>query len=113
MREGTEVVETLRRVWHFLNTDIRELGTVGDVAVTGAEVSKAGLELAIAFGLLGSPLAPAGAVAAGLSFVGLGRKGLNLLHSKTNKEPSLEQWVAISFAGAVGNRLSFGLSGKL
>ncbi|NES17960.1 MAG: NACHT domain-containing protein [Symploca sp. SIO3E6] len=80
-----------------MNTDIRELGTAGDVAVTGAEVSKAGLELAIAFGLLGSTLAPAGVVAAGLSFVGLGRKGVNLLRSKTEKEPSLEEWVAIAF----------------
>ncbi|NES20502.1 MAG: NACHT domain-containing protein [Symploca sp. SIO3E6] len=90
-------METLRKVWHFLNTDIRELGTAGDVAVTGAEVSKAGLELAIAFGLLGSTLAPAGVVAAGLSFVGLGRKGLHLLRSKTKNSPSLEQWVAIAF----------------
>jgi len=37
--KGTEVVGTLRRVWKLLNTDIRELGTVGDVTVTGAEVS--------------------------------------------------------------------------
>ncbi|NER99176.1 MAG: NACHT domain-containing protein [Symploca sp. SIO1B1] len=90
-------METLRRVWHFLNTDIRELGTAGDITVTGAEVSKAGLELAIAFGLLGSTLAPAGVVAAGLSFVGLGRKGLHLLRSKTKNSPSLEQWVALAF----------------
>jgi len=90
-------VETLRRVWHFLNTDIRELGTAGDITVTGAEVSKAGLELAIAFGLLGSTLAPAGVVAAGLSFVGLGRKGLHVLRSKTKNSPSLEQWVALAF----------------
>ncbi|NER98871.1 MAG: NACHT domain-containing protein [Symploca sp. SIO1B1] len=90
-------METLRRVWHFLNTDIRELGTAGDITVTGAEVSKAGLELAIAFGLLGSTLAPAGVVAAGLSFVGLGRKGLHLLRSKTRNSPSVEQWVAIAF----------------
>jgi len=85
-------VETLKRVWQLLNTDIRELGTVGNFTVTGAEVSKAGLELAIALGLSASPL-----VAAGLSFVGLGGKGLNLLRSKTNKELSLEQWVAIAF----------------
>ncbi|NEP13220.1 MAG: NACHT domain-containing protein [Symploca sp. SIO2C1] len=83
---------TLRRVWHLLQTDIRELGTIGDVAVTGAEVSKAGLELVIAFGLSASPL-----VAAGLSFVGLGGKGINLLRSKTSNSPSLEQWVAIAF----------------
>ncbi|NET59428.1 MAG: hypothetical protein F6K47_25780, partial [Symploca sp. SIO2E6] len=83
---------TLKRVWQLLNTDIRELGTVGNYTVTGAEVSKAGLELAIAFGLSASPL-----VAAGLSFVGLGGKGLNLLRSKTKEEPSLEQWVATAF----------------
>ncbi|NEP63740.1 MAG: NACHT domain-containing protein, partial [Symploca sp. SIO2G7] len=33
----------------------------------------------------------------GLSFVGLGRKGLHLLRSKTKNSPSLEQWVAIAF----------------
>ncbi|NET59429.1 MAG: hypothetical protein F6K47_25785 [Symploca sp. SIO2E6] len=36
---------TFKRVWQLLNTDIRELGTVGNYTVTGAEVSKAGLEL--------------------------------------------------------------------
>ncbi len=85
-------METLKRVWQLLKTDIRELGTPGNYAVTGAEVSKAGLELAIAFGLSASPL-----VAAGLSFIGLGGKGLNLLRSKTNNSQSLEQWVAIAF----------------
>ncbi|NET55236.1 MAG: NACHT domain-containing protein [Symploca sp. SIO2E6] len=90
--KGTEVVGALKRVWQLLHTDIRELGTVGDLTVTGAEVSKAGLELAIALGLSASPL-----VAAGLSFVGLGGKGLNLLRSQTNNRPSLEQWVAIAF----------------
>ncbi|NEQ80356.1 MAG: hypothetical protein F6K26_08875 [Moorea sp. SIO2I5] len=51
----------------------------------------------IALGLLGTPLAPAAAVAAGLSFVGLSRKGLNLLHAKTNNKLTSEQWVGIAF----------------
>lgn len=72
----------------------QELGTPGDIAESGAEVSKAALEFMIALGLLASvPAAPV--VAAGLSFVGITRKGLNLL--RDTQEPNLEQWVAIAF----------------
>ncbi|WP_017318318.1 pentapeptide repeat-containing protein [Mastigocladopsis repens] len=72
----------------------QELGTPGDMAESGAEVSKAALEFMIALGLLASvPAAPV--VAAGLSFVGITRKGLNLLRG--TQEPNLEQWVAIAF----------------
>ncbi|MEQ9548251.1 MAG: hypothetical protein RIM23_01335 [Coleofasciculus sp. G3-WIS-01] len=78
--------------WKLLNTDVRELGKPGEIAEAGAEVSKAGLELAIALGLLGTPAAP---VAAGLSFVGLARKGVNLYRNKG--KTSLEEWAAIAF----------------
>ncbi|WP_293045788.1 pentapeptide repeat-containing protein [Moorena sp. SIO1F2] len=89
---------TFQQVWQILNTDIGELlGTPGETVEAGAEVSKASLELMIALGLLGTPLAPAAAVAAGLSFVGLSRKGLNLLRAKTNNKPTPEQWVGIAF----------------
>ncbi|NEO31409.1 MAG: hypothetical protein F6K36_13435 [Symploca sp. SIO3C6] len=92
-----KTVEKVKRVWQLLNTDIRELGTPGERVEAGAEVSKASLELMIHLGLLGTPLAPVAAVAAGLSFVGLSRKGLNLLRDKTEDRPTLEQWVAIAF----------------
>ncbi|NEO43676.1 MAG: hypothetical protein F6K55_05885 [Moorea sp. SIO4A3] len=92
------MVVTFQQVWQILNTDIGELlGTPGETVEAGAEVSKASLELMIALGLLGTPLAPAAAVAAGLSFVGLSRKGLNLLHAKTNNKLTSEQWVGIAF----------------
>ena len=86
----------LQTVWQFLNTDIRELGQPGEVAEAGAEVSKAVLELAIALGLLSAiPAAPV--VAAGMSFVGIARRGVNLFREKTQKELTLEEWVAIAF----------------
>ncbi|WP_341528558.1 hypothetical protein WKK05_04275 [Nostoc sp. UHCC 0302] len=52
---------------------------------SGAEVTKAALEFAIALGVLASlPSAPV--VAAGLSFVSIGRKGLELLRDKASQE---------------------------
>ena len=89
------MAKQLKRYWKFLNTDIRELGKPADAVETGAEVSKAVLEFAIALGLLAAvPAAPI--AAAGLSFVGIARKGVRLYREKTNHELSLEEWVAIA-----------------
>jgi hypothetical protein len=86
----------LKRLWKFLNTNIRELGKPAEVVETGAEVSKAVLEFAIALGLLAAvPVAPI--AAAGLSFVGIASKRVKLYREKTNKELSLEEWVASAF----------------
>lgn len=53
------------------------------------------MKKAIALGVLGGvPSAPV--VAAGLSFVSIGRKGLGLLHEKTSQEFNVEEWVAIA-----------------
>ncbi len=83
----------IKQVWQFLNRDIRDLGKPGEIIESGAEVSKAGLELAIALGMF-TPLAP---VAAGLSFVGLARRGLQFYRERKNKEQSLGEWGAIAF----------------
>ena len=90
-------MNTIKSVWQFLNKDIQDFGITGNRVETGAEVSKASLELLLALGLLGTPLAPAGVAIASLSFVGLTRKGLNVLREKTNGKTSLEQWVAVAF----------------
>ncbi|MEQ9371238.1 MAG: pentapeptide repeat-containing protein [Coleofasciculus chthonoplastes F3-SA18-01] len=91
----------IKQVWQLLNTllntDIRELGKPGEIAEAGAEVSKAGLELAIALGLLGTPAAPLAVIPAGLSFVGLARKGVNLYRDKAKGTTKLEEWAAIAF----------------
>ncbi|WP_446357465.1 pentapeptide repeat-containing protein [Coleofasciculus sp. A1-SPW-01] len=87
----------IKQVWQLLKTDIRELGKPGEIAEAGAEVSKAGLELAIALGLLGTPAAPVAVIPAGLSFVGLTRKGVNLYRGKVKGKTSLEAWAAIAF----------------
>lgn len=85
----------LQTVWQFLNTDIRELGQPGEVTEAGASVTKAVLELAIALGLLSAiPAAPV--LAAGLSFAGITRRGVNLFREKTNQELTLEKWVALA-----------------
>ncbi|MEQ8538239.1 MAG: pentapeptide repeat-containing protein [Coleofasciculus sp. D1-CHI-01] len=86
-----------KQVWQLLNTDIRDLGKPGEITEAGAEVSKAGLELAIALGLLGTPAAPVAVIPAGLSFVGLTRKGVNLYRDKVKGKTSLEEWAAIAF----------------
>jgi len=85
----------LKRLWTFLNTDIRELGKSGEIAETGAEVTKFALEFGLAIGLL-SAATPAGIAVAGLSGVGLAIRGVRLYREKTGKEPSLEEWVAIA-----------------
>ncbi|MEQ8385958.1 MAG: pentapeptide repeat-containing protein [Coleofasciculus sp. A1-SPW-01] len=90
-------VNKIKQVWQLLKTDIRELGKPGEIAEAGAEVSKAGLELAIALGLLGTPAAPVAVIPAGLSFVGLTRKGVNLYRGKVKGKTSLEAWAAIAF----------------
>jgi hypothetical protein len=87
----------IKQVWQLLTTDIRELGKPGEIAEAGAEVSKAGLELAIALGLLGTPAAPLAVIPAGLSFVGLARKGVNLYRDKAKGTTKLEEWAAIAF----------------
>ncbi|MEQ8753017.1 MAG: pentapeptide repeat-containing protein [Coleofasciculus sp. G1-WW12-02] len=83
--------------WKLLKTDVRELGKPGEIAEAGADVSKAGLELAIALGLLGTPAAPVAVIPAGLSFVGLARKGVKLYRDKAKGKTSLEEWAAIAF----------------
>ena len=89
------MAKQLKRFWKFLNTDIRELGKPADAVETGAEVSKAVLEFAIALGLLAAvPVAPI--AAAGLSFVGLAIRGVRLYREKSGKELTLEEWVAIA-----------------
>jgi hypothetical protein len=106
------MAKQLKRFWKFLNTDIRELGKPADAVETGAEVSKAVLEFAIALGLLAAvPAAPI--AAAGLSFVGIARKGVKLYREKTNQELTLEEWVAIRLRDSFASRISPSLSGKL
>lgn len=83
----------IKQVWQFLNRDIGDLGKPGEIIESGAEVSKAGLEFAIALGML-TPLAP---IAAGLSFVGLARRVLQFYRERKNKEQSLGEWGAIAF----------------
>ena len=89
------MVTQLKKLWKLLNTDIRELGKPADAVETGAEVSKAVLEFAIALGLVAAiPAAPI--AAAGLSFVGIASRGVKLYREKTNNELTLEEWVAIA-----------------
>ncbi len=91
-------MKKIKQIWQGLINDglFQNLGQHGDTVESGAEVTKAGLELAIALGILASvPSAPV--VAAGLSFVGLTRKGLDLLREKINQEFNVEQWVAVAF----------------
>ena len=86
----------LKQIWQLLKTDIRELGKPGDVAETGTEITKLALELALALGLFSATASPAGIVVAGLSGTKLAIQGVRLYRKKTNKEPSLEEWVAIA-----------------
>ena len=81
----------------FLTSDIWEVfKKPTNTAETGAEVGKTGLELAVALGLLGSPFAPAGAVIAGLSCVGLATKGIKFYLEKTEDQPTLEECITIT-----------------
>ncbi|MBD2249498.1 hypothetical protein [Nostoc sp. FACHB-888] len=67
----------------------------GETVESGAEVTKAALEFAVALGVLASvPSAPV--VAAGLAFVGIGRQGLALLHERTNQKFEIEEWIAFA-----------------
>ncbi|MFN6565779.1 pentapeptide repeat-containing protein [Dendronalium sp. ChiSLP03b] len=62
---------------------------------SGAEITKASLEFAIALGVLATaPSAPV--IAAGLSFVGIARSGLRLLRDKTNEKVEIAEWVAVA-----------------
>jgi hypothetical protein len=86
----------LKRLWKFATTyDLLKLGKPADAVETGAEVSEVVLEFAIALSLLTA--VPVAQIAAGLSFVGIASKGVKLYREKTNKELSLEEWVAIAF----------------
>ncbi|MCP6757420.1 MAG: pentapeptide repeat-containing protein [Fischerella sp. CENA71] len=86
----------LEKLRNFLTKDIRDfLKKPTNTTETGAEVSKASLELAVALGLLGTPLAPVGVAVAGLSFVGLTAKAIKFYQEKTG-EASLEECVSIA-----------------
>ncbi len=87
----------LNKLRKFLTKDIQEVFTKPTNTVeTGAEVSKTSLELAVALGLFGSPLAPpTGVTIAGLSFVGLAMKGIKFYLKKT-EEPTLEECITIT-----------------
>jgi hypothetical protein len=85
----------IKDIWQSWILKLQQLEKTGDIVESSAEVSKAVLEFAIALGILASvPNAPV--VAAGLSFVGIARKGLELLHDKTTQEFELEKWVAVA-----------------
>ncbi|MEH1954739.1 pentapeptide repeat-containing protein [Nostoc sp.] len=85
----------IKQVWQSLISKPQQLEKAGDIVESGAEVSQAVLEFAIALGVLATaPSAPV--IAAGLSFVGIARNGLTLLREKTNKEFKREEWVAVA-----------------
>jgi len=88
----------LKKFWKFATTyDLLKLGKPGEIAETGAEITKFALEFGLAIGLLSAAATPAGIAVAGLSGVGLAIRGVRLYREKTGKEPSLEEWVAIAF----------------
>lgn len=88
----------LKKFWKFVTTyDLLKLGKPGEIAETGAEVTKFALEFGLAIGLLSAAATPAGIAVAGLSGVGLAIRGVRLYRDKTGKEPTLEEWVAIAF----------------
>ncbi|MFN6472566.1 MAG: NACHT domain-containing protein [Nostoc sp. SerVER01] len=84
----------IKQFWQRWFSNQQQLEQAGEIVESGAEITKAGLEFAIALGVLAIPTAPV--VAAGLSFVGIARTGLKLLHEKTNKEFEIEEWVAVA-----------------
>lgn len=85
----------LREIWQRLFFNEQKLEKTGDIVESGAEITKASLEFAIALGVLTTaPSAPV--IAAGLSFVGLARKGLGLLRDKTNEQFEIAEWVAVA-----------------
>jgi len=92
-------VVKIKQIWQRLILKPQHIEKVGDVVESGAEVSKAVLEFAIAIGVLAtapSASASASVIAAGLSFVGIARNGLELLSQKTNQKFEIEKWVAIA-----------------
>nr|MDZ8061889.1 pentapeptide repeat-containing protein [Nostoc sp. EkiNYC01] len=84
----------IKQFWQRWFSNQQQLEQAGEIVESGAEITKAGLEFAIALGLATMPTVPV--VAAGLSFVGIARTGLKLLHEKTNKEFEIEEWVALA-----------------
>ncbi len=95
----------IKQVWQSIFSKPQQLEQTGDIVQSGAEVSQAVLEFAIALGVLASvPTAPV--VAAALPFVGIARKGLKLLHEQTNEEVELEKWVALAYPLAYLNSLN-------
>ena len=87
----------LKKFWKFATTyDLLKLGKPGEIAETGAEITKFALEFGLAIGLLSAAATPAGIAVAGLSGVGLAIRGVRVYREKTGKEPSLEEWVAIA-----------------
>ena len=86
----------LNKLRKFFTEDIWEvLKKPTNTAETSAEVSKTGLELALSLGLLGSPLAPAGVLIAGLSCLGLATKGIKFYLDRT-EEYTLEECITIT-----------------
>ena len=80
----------------FFSEDILEVfKKPSSIIETGAELGKTGLELALAAGFLGSPLAPVGIAIAGFSCVGLTTKGIKFYLDKT-KDATLEECVVIA-----------------
>ena len=63
---------------------------------TTAEVSKTGLELAVALGLLGSPITLGGIAIASLSSVGLTVKGINYYLYNIKNDPTLGECVVLT-----------------
>ncbi|WYL96716.1 MAG: pentapeptide repeat-containing protein [Gloeotrichia echinulata IR180] len=84
----------IKQIWQRLIPKPQHIEKVGDVVESGAEVSKAVLEFAIALGVLAAP--SASVIAAGLSFVGIARNGLKLLSEKTSQKFEIEEWVAVA-----------------
>jgi uncharacterized protein YjbI with pentapeptide repeats len=87
-------VVKIKQVWQSLILK-QQLEKPGEVVESGAEVSKAVLDFAIAFGIFGTATT-APVISAGLSFVGIARKGLELLHDRTTQQFELEKWVALA-----------------
>lgn len=86
----------LKKIWQFLNTDLKELCRPTGAVEAGTEVSKTALEFAIALGFLGSSLSPTSIAVAGLSFAGIAAKGIRFYRDKNNKELTLEECVSVA-----------------
>nr|WP_225226123.1 pentapeptide repeat-containing protein [Komarekiella delphini-convector] len=73
----------------------QQLEKAGENVERGTESFKNVIDLAIALGILASPSAPV--FSAALPFVGvIAKKGLGILHDKTNQKPEIEKWVAVA-----------------